>query len=746
MNFFINILIIRLNLIGAIIFLFLIFNSFLYPNEPPVNITGKILNGDNSEPIANAQILVLDSDAFAISDENGYFSIKNLMLTKCRLKITHLAYQEKIVELELQVSNNRDIIIYLIPRAISLSPVVVTDKISKSKFDELYEQTNVLKGKELQQDLSLTLASTLKNETGLSVRSMGPAPSRPVIRGLGQDRVFISEDGNKTTDLSGTSPDHAVTLEPFTVNSIEVIRGPKVLSKTLTTIGGLVNIIKDEIPNEIHNTPHLTLGGYGETANKGFLGAAITEIPFDPFALRFEISKRKTDDLKTPAGTLKNSYSENFNSSAGISFIKDWGFTGASLRFFNLDYGVPGGFVGAHPNGVDIEMYRRQINIENVYNFKSIFYDKLNIKFSNTYYRHKEFESSGRLGSEFRIIDYIASAEINHRQFHSITSGQFGVSFEHRNFDIGGFVFTPPTNSMNFSAYIFENINKDRLSFDFAARYSFDNIKPEIEDPDSEIGPIKQRIFNNFSLSLSGLFQLSEKVFIGANISRSSRVPTIEDLFSEGPHLAAYSFEIGNPLLESESGIGTEVFVYHKFEKLFFNLNAFYNNLNSYIIPRNTGKINYQTFLPIYLTTGTGAVLYGFDGEVKWKLIENIFIESSISYTIGQFKDNSAYLPQIPPMKGLLEIKYSDDKVIFGINSEWAASQMKVDEFEQPTAGYIVFNMFVQYFFVTGDFYNNLSLNIDNIFNQEYRNHLSRVKSILPEAGFNIRLIYKLMI
>jgi iron complex outermembrane receptor protein len=224
------------------------------------------------------------------------------------------------------------------------------------------EFINVLKGKELQREIGLTLASTLKNETGLAIRSMGPAPARPVIRGLGSDRIAITEDGIQTTDLSATSPDHAVSVEPFTIERVEVVRGPKVLLKNSTTMGGVVNIIRNEIPIEVPKSFTGNTGFYGETSNSSYLGAFVGQLPLGKFVFRSEVTYRKANDLKTPNDVLKNSDIETNNYSAGVSFIDDWGFTGFSIREFKSDYGVPGGFVGAHPNGVDISMLKRQIN------------------------------------------------------------------------------------------------------------------------------------------------------------------------------------------------------------------------------------------------------------------------------------------------------------------------------------------------------------------------------------------------
>lgn len=707
-------------------------------------LNGIIIDGETNKPVANAVIQIIETKQITTSDAQGFFFFNSVTEGEYTLKTTHVAFKESLVKIKFSEQSQSNFIIYMISKTIEISTVIVTDERSVTKFDDLYEMSNVLKGKQLQRDLGQTLAATLKNETGLAIRSMGPAPARPVIRGLGGDRVHISEDGIKTSDLSATSPDHAVTLEPFSIERIEVLRGPRVLLSTPVSFGGVVNVVRNEIPSIIHQGAVGTIGGYAETVNKGCLGSIITEIPLSPFAARLELSRRKSGNISTPVGKLGNSYSENLNYSLSGSYISKFGVIGTSYRRFELDYGIPGGFVGAHPNGVDISLYKNQFNTLAEFKIENELLKKIQFNYSHSYYRHKEFEKSGKIGSEFRIVNDLASIQIHHNKVYFLNSGILGLTLENRDFDIGGFVFTSPTKALHFSTYIYEEFSTGRWNFETSVRYNHDRITPETEKQNSYIGRIRKREFNTYSASLSLLYQISDVVYVGTNVSKSSRVPTIEELFSEGPHLAAYSYEIGNPDLSAENGLGTELFVYHRFDKLFFHLNFFRNVIQNYIISRNNGEVNYATFLPVYQTTGVNALLYGIEGQIEWNIIENFSLETTLSYTRGKFKENNFSLPQIPPVKGLIGIKYSSDKFIFGINTEYAFRQDHVDIFEEGTAGYSIMNLFTQYDFSANHLIHTFSLSIDNIFNKEYRNHLSRIKSILPEAGINFRFTYKL--
>ncbi|WP_157452490.1 TonB-dependent receptor [Chloroherpeton thalassium] len=620
----------------------------------------------------------------------------------------------------------------------------MTSKHTHNKFEEITEKSSVLEGQALQKELSQSLAATLKNETGLAMRSMGPAPSRPVIRGLGSDRVLISEDGNRTTDLSSTSPDHAVTVDPFTIERLEVIRGPKVLLQSPTTIGGVINAVRHEIPQELRETVSGTLGAYGETANSGYLTAATLEVPLNPFMIRGEISRRKTGDISTPIGTLGNSESENLNYSVGGSYIWDYGFVGASMRDFNLDYGIPGGFVGAHPNGVSIEMQKQVRNVKSRINLNMERLENIEIHLTNSYYRHKELESNNSVGADFRIRNNYGFVNLNHLALGFLEKGTVGFWMDSRDFDIGGNVFTPSSKSLHLAGYVYESFTLNRVNLEFAARYNFDNIRPDAEDPDSRIGNIRERTFHTYSLSFSALYQLTETFSFGGNLSKSSRVPTIEELYSEGPHLAAYSYEVGNPDLDAESGVGSELFMYYKSASVYVLGTAFLNYLSSYIIPRNTGETNWRLILPVYQTYGVDALFFGSEFDLEWYLSPKWTFQTSASYTNGSFASSGKPLPWIPPLKGKVGISYSNAPITLNLNTEWAANQYRVDEFEDPTDGYAILNASALYALTLGKQVHHFSLSADNIFDTEYRNHLSRVKSIMPEAGRNFRFTYKM--
>ena len=724
------------------IFVFLTFVLLSF-NNFAAEITGTIVNKANNEKIENVIIRAKESNSLTLTDKDGKFTLKTKSKVS-QIMISCVGYKSEIINIK---DGNYNLgTIELNQQSVLMSEIVVTAKNENSVFDKLSDKVNTVEGKELQKNVANTIAATLKNEVGVAIRSMGQAPARPVIRGLGGNRLMINEDGMQVNDLSATSPDHAVTVEPFTVEKIEVVRGPKVLLSSPSAIGGLINIEMNNIPVEIPKRIKATGGIYTESGNKAFEGALSTEIPVDDFCFKAEGSHKNTGDMRTPDGVLKNTTVNTNTFSLGSSYkIPDF-LMGASINEYSNDYGIPGGFIGGHPKGVNIEMFKRVINVKSMYHLDQSFLDNIEADFSRTYYRHKEFESNNSLGAEFVLRDYMANLKFNHNPISIFSGGTFGLSYHNKDLEMGGYVFTPPTDYNNLALFDFEEINTDSWAFQFSARYDYSAYKPRIGNPSTDIGMIREREFNTYSVAISVIKSLSDYTHLGFNATKSSRPPSTEELYSEGPHLAAYSYEVGNPNLKAEDTYGFEIYGFYKNEDVFGMLTLFANEMPYFIIPRNTGKINLQQILPIYATTGVNAEILGIESQIEFNLAKNLTFKTTLSYNYGQIIDEDSPLPSMPPMKCLIDLRYANLNYLFGVSSEIASAQNRVDKFEDPTKGYCIFNSYYQQTFQFGKQALSLSLTLDNIFDTVYRNHLSRIKSIMPESGRNLRLFVKFFI
>ena len=725
-----------------VFFLFLILNPLDSFPATTNSIYGHVYDSYDLKPIVNVNI---SGDYIKVeTDSSGLFSITGITENKIKIKFTHPFYISKTVEINFTTDSIAKVDVFLNKKIFQTPVITVTDELKIKSFSDYLELTNILEGKELERNSGLTLANTLKNEIGISLRSMGPAPSRPVYRGLSGDRIFISEDGRKSLDLSGTSPDHALAIEGFTASRIEVLRGPIVLSKTSNTTGGIINTVRNDIPILQNEALSIIAGTYFETVNDGYLGSLKLDIPYNNFNLYLEGSKRKASDIDTPDGILKNTAINNYNYSGGLAYLNDNISTGINFREFNSEYGIPGGFIGAHPDGVNITLNKKQFSGLLLFPNVSTLMKNFRINFSYNKFSQTEFELNNIIGADFRISEQEVSLETEKNNFLNSDFSKSGIGFEYKDFNIGGYVFNPPVKSFKIYGYEYFKKEYDKLIFETSGRLEYNLFRPQTDFRYTNDTNIQNKNFNIISLSFSGLYNLNDNTFIAINLSKTSKSPTIEELYSRGPHLAAYSYEKGNIKLENESGFGIELSGFYSNKFLTFSSNLFANFYSYYITPRNTGDTNFQTLLPIYSYQGSSANFFGFESQIVLNLPLNLKFLNNISFTSGEFSNGSS-LPNIPPLKSLWEIKYEKNNFIFGVNAEIAAAQNRVDEFEESTQGYGVINSYFQSSLFTGKIIHNFSLSIDNIFNKEYRNHLSRIKSIVPEAGRNLRIVYKLI-
>lgn len=705
-------------------------------------ITGTVRDTDTKEPLGWTSVLILELNRAATAHEDGTFHFENLPAGTYSLKTFRLGYGSLVHRVTIQHGQTLRVDLELKNTPLSTETVVVVD--SSAEQTSVIKPTEVIAGKRLQQQLSRTLAETLSKETGISQRTMGPAPARPVLRGLGGDRLLILEDGGRTGDISATAPDHAVVIDPLTADRVEIIRGPAALRYGPNTLAGTINVVRGQVPSSIVHHVHGAVSVQGETVNGGLAGGGVVNIPAGEFVLRMDAGLRNASDIHTPGGVLRNTSYRNYTTSLGGSLIQSWGFAGMAGGQYESKYGIPGGFVGAHPRGVTIEVERThaQGKLELVNPFPGL--KRIESEFGFTNYYHKELESTGTVGIEFGVMTWSGEAIAHTAPWSVFTAGVIGVSGEFRNFASGGFSSTPETDERNIAAFVFQEATFSGFSLQGALRVDARTVSPLKEDPSSRIGPIVRRSFTDVSASAGGVYDLGSNLFTGLTLMRSFRAPSIEELYSEGPHLAAYSFEVGNPALQAEHGFGVEWYLRYGSDDVRGQVTLFSNSLSQYIFPRNTGLLNFRTLLPLYQFTGMNALMRGAEASTEIKLTNTLVLGGSLSFVEGTLEETDSPLPMMPPLNGRVELRYSTNTLTAGFSARWSSRQNRVDQFEQPTSGYTILDAVAQYQFGSGAFFHTFILNMENIFNTEYRVHLSRVKSIIPEPGRNIKLLYKL--
>jgi iron complex outermembrane receptor protein len=326
--------------------------------------------------------------------------------------------------------------------------------------------------------------------------------------------------------------------------------------------------------------------------------------------------------------------------------------------------------------------------------------------------------------------------------------GYAGASIEHRNYATGCLSFIPETDELTFAGFAYNSVTRGPWSFGLSLRVDNRVVTPAAADS-NKAGLIRRRQFAGLSGGVDIDRRISESLGAAFTVMRSFHPPGIEELFSDGPHLAAYSYEVGNADLGEEAGTGLELALRKEGEGPTFQLSAFRNAISSFIYPTNTGEIEYgpgeDGFLARYQYVGRDAVLYGGELSVEWPVITAFSVGGTLSYVRGELRDQEGgSLPSIPPIAGNAHGLYESGPWSAQARLRAAGPQDRVGEFEEPTAGYVVFDAFVDYQLLARGTVQSLMLSVENLADTEYRNHLSRIRSIMPEPGRNLRLFYRM--
>ena len=189
--------------------------------------------------------------------------------------------------------------------------IVVTALIPRKQGDIL-SGTSVLTGDRLTRDLRPSIGETLARQPGVSATSFGPNASRPILRGFQGERVRILTDGIGSFDVSNTSVDHAVAINPLTADRIEVLRGPAALLYGSSAIGGVVNVIDSRIPRRVPDEPiHVEgIATYGSAANERTVSGEVEAPLTQNFVVHVDGSYSKTDNLRTGGYILSKAMRE----------------------------------------------------------------------------------------------------------------------------------------------------------------------------------------------------------------------------------------------------------------------------------------------------------------------------------------------------------------------------------------------------------------------------------------------------
>jgi iron complex outermembrane recepter protein len=722
-------------------------------------IHGRVVDAQTLEPIGGAYVRIRELGRNEHSHRDGSFHFERLTPGTYTILAQRIGYAPAERTVVVSAGHTERLTIPLGSSAIQIPGVVVTGTGRERAADEVYRPTTVLNGAELRRRLGSSVAATLADEPGITQRYNGPAAAQPVVRGLSGDRVLVLEDGLRTGDVATTAADHAIAIEPLTAERIEVVRGPAGLLYGSNALGGVINVIRDEVPRTLPERLSGMLSLQVESVNRGGSGGGFVLLPIGHIALRGELSGRMAGETRTPLGVLPSTDMRGFNAGVGASWIGSGSFFGAAIRDYGLTYGVPGTFngqtiPGAHPGGVSIEMRRTAARVQG--GLFSRLGPLSSLEFDGNYVRfhQDEIEQGGFVGTRFGQLLGTANVIARHRHEagNLFSEGAFGAFFLGRDFATSGSATgSHPARQFAVAGYGFEELGWHPFRLQLGARYDRTRIEPR----SAELGgldDVRSRDFGAFSGSVAGLADIARGWTVGVSLARAFRTPSIEELYSDGPHLADFSYNIGNPDLAAEFGLGLDIFVRAALPRLHGEVSVFRNQVSNFIYHAPvfdpvTGEPvldpRFRRF-PVYRAQQDNSNLLGAEGKLQWELLHRLVMDASASYVQGTRSGDSTPLPFMPPLHGSVGLRYDAPGYFVGAGWEGNRRQERLGEFETPTPGSSLWNATAGVRWSARGQLHSVTLQVRNLGDEVWWDHLSRIKQVAPQPGRNVQLLYRL--
>ncbi len=709
-------------------------------------LAGRVIDVESKEAVGWVTVLVEGTDRVQMVDEQGAFFFTGLPAGRRVVQTLRIGYHDARFAVEITAGDTTRVDLQIGHRELLLEEVRIDGQRERSLVP-LSEPDVVFSGSKLRQHLGQTIAETIDYEPGIAQRSMGPASARPVLRGLSGDRLLVLEDGERTGDLSATSSDHAVAVDPMTTRHIEIVRGPETMVYGSNALGGVINVRRGYVPSERPAHAGSAASWQGESGSRGLsLGLEHVQPLGRSLVLRADGSWRTAGDVSTPRGLLSNTHIKTGNAALGMSAIRAWGHTGGALGFYRSHYGIPPNPDGGHSNGVAIEMERQHAELRSRWRgVDRIGIEMLDIHHAFSRYEHAEYEDGRALGMEFGVLTHNGSAQMHWGRSGARQRAALGIWYEYRNYAAAGLNFTPDAQEYAGAVFSYGDWRSGPWQAQGALRVDTRRITPEEERDSRWVGRIEPRRFSGASGGLSVQYQPHSQVSVGATLMRTFRAPGVEELFSEGPHLASYAYEVGNGRLGSERALGVEVFAEIRRDKDHLSMAVFRNHIDGYIFPQNTGQRSWRRAdLFLYQTVGLEALMHGIEASFAWHIRPRWKTAGTLGYVQGTLSDlGDEAIPRLPPLQGRVGLTYEPREALEWTGAlRWATAQRRIGPFETPTDGYAVWDLSGQYTLYWRGHLHAFSLSLDNATDAVYRKHLNRIKDLSPEPGRSLRLLH----
>ena len=739
-----------------------------------VKFSGVIIDAKTKLPIQGASILIIDVKSGAFTNADGYFEINSLSNGTHLVEISHIGYSTIVDNINVEGDVKKDY--QLFESVVENNAVIITGVSGATQLKKVPFQVAVLRKQDLNQTASSNIIEALAKRPGVSSMSTGPAISKPVIRGLGYNRVLTINDGVRQEGQQW-GDEHGIEIDESSVNKVEILKGPASLIYGSDAMAGVINIITN-VPVENNTMKANVFTNYqsnnrAKTLNANLAGN-IQGINWNVYGSTVAAAdyQNKFD------GRVFNSKFDQHNFGGYGGYNGSWGFSHLLFSSFNLNAGLiegerdaQGYFIKPVAGGgesrvteIDFNNTHADIPYQNIQHNKialdnsfQLGKNRLTINVGYQKNKRKEFGNidlpqQTSLYFDLNTLTYTAQFHWKEINGWSTSVGLNGM--QQKNINKGIEQLIPDYRLFDLGAYFFTKKTIDKVSFSGGIRQDnrilqADNLLAGINSKGSSF----KRNYGNFSGSIGLAAELTNRLVLKFNVARGFRAPSISELASNGAHEGTIRYEYGDVNLKSETSTQLDASADFNTEHISIGVAAYHNSFNNFIFYRKLQAIQGGDslmevdgkMLTAFKFDQQKANLYGVEASIDihphpldWLHVQNVF-----SLVAGQLKEaisGSKYLPFIPAPRLITDCKIDFKKFKKGIRNFYLKVELdntfaqknifSAYNTETATDSYTLLNAALGADFVSNKGVTLFSLNLvgSNLGDVAYQNHLSRLK------------------
>ena len=638
-------------------------------------------------------------------------------------------------------------------RHLTLNEVIVTGLTGNTKLKHAVAPVSILTNKDLHAISSTNIIDAIAKQPGVSQLTTGSGISKPIIRGLGYNRILVLNDGIRQEGQQW-GDEHGIEIDPQSINSVEILKGPASLMYGSDAMAGVLIfhrapfLPQGEMKANISSEYQTNNGLFDYSVNfEGNKSGVVWDVRYSD--KRAHAYKNKYD------GYVPNSQFAERAASALLGLNKHWGHSHLTLGYYHLTPSIIEGErdpeTGELESEVDnIKTYHHGMPYQQVYHYKTVWDNSINLHSGQLKVllgyqqnRRQEFEESP---DEYGLYFQLHTVNYDLRYLTSSISGwKFAIGANgmyQRSLNKGDEYLIPAYRLFDIGTYATASKTWDKWTLNGGLRYDRRNLHSE-ELIDEGVLRFHDftRNFDGVTGSIGAVFNATERMNIRMNLSRGFRTPNMSELGSNGVHEGTIRYEIGNQELKAEYSLQADLGLDISSNYFSAQLAVFANKIDNFIYAHRINEVMEDGYLTYRFDAGD-ARLMGVEAGLDIHPIHRWHFENTFSYVnavqLHQPRE-SKYLPFTPAPRWTSELKYEITHHGKVFNNTFVSlgieHNLKQDHYymegntETMTPAYTLLNASAGTdLYFKGKKRAEVYLIGNNLTDKAYQNHLSRLK------------------